>query len=118
MKNKYIDFENLQQKNAYLLLSKIEKLNSELSDLNSSFILSSSFLTKTMSDYMARSENFSLYDKMNVESGIETKVSQLNKNIEKKKQIVLEIKNLLSQLEREFDDSSESVSRVFSIIKK
>jgi predicted RNase H-like nuclease (RuvC/YqgF family) len=118
MNKNYDDFDNLQQKEVYSILKEMETLNHELSDLNSSFVLSSNYLTRTISEYLNKLNKIGQNERDNNIASLEIKISHLSKNIERKKEIALKLKTNLDLLDKEFFRAQGSMENIIALIKQ
>ena len=97
----------------------IEKLSNELSELNSSFVLSSNYFTRLIGEFLVQRDLNSIRGDPNDQiKELKLKAIILHKNIESKKELSIKIKESLSSLESEFMDTQKSIEKIMDLLDK
>jgi hypothetical protein len=109
-------FSRLQQREEYSLLIEIEKLNRLLTELNSSFILSSNFLSRSLGERLEELDKKGVIKKESI-FGLEDRAINLIRNNEEKIKLISEITDKLHELKEKYVKTQEVINNLLSLVK-
>lgn len=109
-------FSKLQQREEYSLLIEIEKLNHILTELNSSFILSSNFLSRSLGERLEELDKKGTLKKESV-LGLEDRAINLMRNNEEKIKLISAMIEKLESLKEKYGKNQEVINELMNLVK-